>query len=65
MQSLLDYNKSNQINDFEVIDMHFQKDGLIELIQPGSLLYNLTTSIQADMLSRYGTNDPTQLGIIQ
>ena len=65
VQSLLDYNKSNQINDFEVIDMHFQKDGLIELIQPGSLLYNLTTSIQADMLSRYGTNDPTQLGIIQ
>lgn len=65
VQSLLDYNATKQINAFENIWMHFQVEGLIELIEEGSLLYNLVRIIQEDMIGRYGTDDKIQLGLMQ
>jgi hypothetical protein len=65
VECLLDYNKTGLINSFEKIQMRFQLDGLISLISPGSLLYELVQAVQADMLIRYETNDPVTLGQLQ
>lgn len=65
VQSLLDYNRTGLVNAFENIQMRFQAEGLLQLISRGSLLYELVEKVQADMLARYGTNDPEALGQLQ
>jgi CD36 family len=63
--SLLSYNQTKLSNSFEDIDTYFQIDGLDRLISNSSLLYKVVESIQADMLARYGTNNKTQLWMLQ
>ena len=63
--SLLDFNATGLSNSYETLQMHFQLDQLVDLIRSNSLLYELVQTIQTDMLQRYGTNNPTELGIGQ
>jgi hypothetical protein len=65
VQALLDYNQTGIYNYFETIDIHFQIPGLMGLISSSSLLYGSVVSIQQDMLARYGTNSPMQIGLLQ
>lgn len=65
VESLIEYKKTGLVNSFEKIQMRFQTAQLIDLISAESLLYELIETIQADMLVRYGTNDPVTLGHLQ
>lgn len=65
IQAILDYNTSQTYNTYETLNMHFQEPNLIKLINSSSLLYEKIHDIQTDMQTRYGTNNPKQLGILQ
>jgi hypothetical protein len=49
----------------DYINNHFQIEGLDALVAVDSLFYNLTQQVYADMTTRYGNNDPTDLANLQ
>ncbi|OMJ73391.1 hypothetical protein SteCoe_27947 [Stentor coeruleus] len=65
IQSLLDYNTSNTFNTYETLQLHFQESNILSLINSTSYLYGIIETIQSDMLNRYKTNSPTELGLLQ
>lgn len=65
VQSLLDYNTSNTYNTYETLQLHFQESHLLSLINSTSYLYEIIENIQSDMLNRYKTNNPIELGLLQ
>lgn len=65
IESLLDLKLNNSTDTFFSIQVRFQSENLINLISEGSVLYELVNNIQNDMLTRYGTNHPVDLGQLQ
>lgn len=65
VMSLLNYNETQCSDSYELIRGRFYPSDIVQLIVPGSLLYELVETIRFDMLNRYGTDNYTELSYMQ